>query len=149
VKCRSVGHGLQIAFPLARRTTTTRQDTTRHDEHDYEQYGIKFFEQQRVQDKDASSWKYPGEFGRAGAWLKCTKRDPKIEDDVYGHTPASAFEPTAPKFVEVLAVDTGMDPHGEGRNARKSRAAYQQFVGTVRSAHSGGGRRQCQLKAQI
>jgi hypothetical protein len=37
--------------------------------------------------------------------LKCTKRDLKIEDDVYGHTPASAFEPTAPKFIEVLTVD--------------------------------------------
>jgi hypothetical protein len=33
--------------------------------------------------------------------------------DVYGHTPAGVFEPTTPKFIEVLAVDTGVDPHGE------------------------------------
>jgi hypothetical protein len=37
--------------------------------------------------------------------LKCTKRDLKTEDDVYGHTPASVFEPAAPKFIEVLTVD--------------------------------------------
>jgi hypothetical protein len=95
--------------------------------------------------KDDSSWN-PGEFGRVGAWLKCTKRDLKIEGGVCGHTPAGVFEPTAPKFIEVLAVDTGMDPHVEGRNARKSRAAHQQFVGTVRSLRR---RQECQLKKQI
>jgi hypothetical protein len=47
--------------------------------------------------------------------LKCTKRDLKIEDGVCGHTPAGVFEPAAPKFIEVLTVDTGMGPHGEGR----------------------------------
>jgi hypothetical protein len=78
--------------------------------------------------------------------LKCTKRGLKTEDDVYGHTPASVFEPTASKLIEVLAVDTGMDPHGEGRNARKSRAAHQQFVGTVRSLRR---RQERQLKKQI
>ena len=72
--------------------------------------------------------------------MKCTKRDLKIEDDVYGHTPASVFEPTAPKFIEVLTVDrewilTAKDEMRE----RAELAAHQQFVGTV-PGHSGGGR---------
>jgi hypothetical protein len=53
-------------------------------------------------------WKYPGPRRVRtswSAWLKCTKRDLKIEDGVCGHTPASVSEPTAPKFIEVLTVD--------------------------------------------
>ena len=78
--------------------------------------------------------------------MKCTKRDLKIEDDVYGHTPASISEPTAPKFIEVLTVDREWILTAKDENARKSRAVHQQFVGTVRSLRR---RQECQLKKSI
>jgi hypothetical protein len=36
-------------------------------------------------DKDDSSWKYPGEYGRVSAWVKRTRRDLELEKDIYGH----------------------------------------------------------------
>jgi hypothetical protein len=60
-------------------------------------------------DKDDSSWKYPGEYGRASAWVKRTYRDLELEKGVYGHPPPIVFEKRQEKFIHQEAIDV---PHG-------------------------------------
>ena len=87
MKCRSVGHGLQITFPLAKRTTTTRQDTTSTTTSNMASNFSNGSAYKAMMDKDDSSWKYPGEYGRVSAWVKRTHRDLELEKDIYGHPP--------------------------------------------------------------
>jgi hypothetical protein len=62
-----------------------------------------------MMDKDDSSWEYPGEYGRASAWVKRTHRDLELEKDIYGHPPPVVFEKRQEKFIHQEAIDV---PHG-------------------------------------
>jgi hypothetical protein len=52
-----------------------------------------------MMDKDDSSWKYPGEYGRVSAWVKRTHRDLELEKGIYGHPPSVVFEKRQEKFI--------------------------------------------------
>ena len=62
-----------------------------------------------MMDKDDSSWKYPGEYGRVSAWVKRTHRDLELEKDIYGHPPPVVFEKRQEKFIHQETIDV---PHG-------------------------------------
>ena len=62
-----------------------------------------------MMDKDDSSWKYPGEYGRVAAWVKRTRRDLELEKDIYGHPPSVVFETRQEKFIEQETIEV---PHG-------------------------------------
>jgi hypothetical protein len=62
-----------------------------------------------MMDKDDSSWKYPGEYGRVSAWVKRTHRDLELEKDIYGHPPSVVFERRQEKFIQQETIDV---PHG-------------------------------------
>jgi hypothetical protein len=55
-------------------------------------------------DHDDKTWKHPGEFGRAHAWLKRTKRDLKMERDVHGHPPSVIFLNRAEMYIDIPAI---------------------------------------------
>jgi hypothetical protein len=58
-----------------------------------------------MMDKDGSSWKYLGEYGRVSAWVKRTHRDLELEKDIYGHPPPVVFEKRAEKLIQQEAID--------------------------------------------
>jgi hypothetical protein len=56
----------------------------------------------RPTDHNDKTWKHPGEYGRAQAWLKRTMRDLEMERDVHGHQPPVIFANRAEMHIDII-----------------------------------------------
>jgi hypothetical protein len=52
------------------------------------------------------SWKHPGEFGRASAWPKRSRRDLEMQPNADGHPPSAIFQQRADMYITIPAIPT-------------------------------------------